>query len=543
MYNETFPWEDFGKESNKVLTYSYTNTQLGFVTRGTDGNGSDSNALRLAGTALFYWRIGKIREALDGDINSSRVISFDVNLMADPNRNFLASHPSMFRIGVNPPDYGASTTVFAEKDFVAAEEEMMADYGCSRDEAMSRYFAQTVLRYGVEQKDIELFIKQQTGVTSYVYEIQDWRRTYIILRADDNFHKGRAYMKNTLASCLPRLLPWLFDDSITSKAMPLLEEEKAMLNALPSNDPATFQSKAEEILGGCQGKFRSLGELAAYAPFIGFSLRALNARQIEADRAFYNARDTLSVQRDRLKTAYEEFETRQIVLEEIKKEAGDTEKLNAKDMEIAEYFSSNKAITSVTTQGGTVRYGVFTPLKNFDPDIFDSYLENDCSLLYNCDYDSVGLSEGEAIRVLRAIFETEEVELMMNGCFDYRAKDHWRYKGADSSDGIQNPHLYHYNCFGDYGPELDYAVSTGDIIAFAENSIASVGSINLGEACTVENFIRDLFFEYPDADEGDEAYQELNESLRFRYDGDPTLHTLWGTLQYLKKKDEERANS
>lgn len=536
MYSEIFPWEDYGACSKDILTFKYQNHQLGTLVNGLDYNGTYAYPLRLVAAALSYRRIRTIRQTWDGDPNSRRTAGFSLNLLHNPNYDFLSASPSMFKLGTTAQTIGVATVTFNEKDFVAAEEYMM-ELGVSKERAMSEYFRATALGHGKEKEDIELYIKQQTGVTSYVFQIDDWRKTYIILRKDDNFQKSFEALVNALASCLPRLLPWLFEGE------ELVEEEKDMLNALLTDkpgEPLEFQKKVEVVLEGCNGKFRSFRDTIMLAPFLGYNYRALLERNRIADRGYRDALDHLSNTKDRLREAYRSYEMRLAEQAEISKAITDKEELNKRDEELAEYFASNKAITSVSINNGTIRYEVLTPLKNFDPDIFDSYVDNDYSILYSaCDYGTVGISVNDAIRLLRAIFETEEVELMMTGCFDYLPKNSWRYRGAGSSDGIQNPHLYHYNCFGDYGPELDYANENGDIVAFAENSIASVSSINLGEACTIENFLRDLFYEYPGADEDDEDYQELNESRRFRYDGDSTLHTLWDTIQYLNKKDAE----
>jgi hypothetical protein len=307
-----------------------------------------------------------------------------------------------------------------------------------------------------------------------------------------------------------------------------------------------FAEKLEVVFAGANGKFLSVEDTANYLPFEGLHLQKLSVQCNRASDRLYDSEEDLRNVKRRLKECYERWQRDKMESMTLADALADSDgKLLEKDHELAEYFASNKAVKvkKVFKDRGEITFEVFTPLKNFDPDIYDTYASNTNSIFYdydNCDYDLVGLSMEDVRMLLDAIFSTEEVEIMMGGEFSFVGGSGWRYLGKTCNNGVANPHLNHFTCFGDYGPSLDEYAYEDDIISFVETCVASVGSLNIGEAITVQRFLKDIFYEDPNMNEYDEderEAQELNSTDMFRFKGETTLLNISEVLRRLKENE------
>lgn len=539
MYNDALYGTALGDYSRKVVGFEYEDKVLGINTIGQYRYSLPDLVFCLTAQALTYHRMKLFRKKLG--FNDRFTIPLSVFLTCGIN--------SFGRPTADPRDYtmpscsryGLYVYAIMESDCKSSEA-FMQENQRGHGTGMSAYFKSTrQFAHTEELTDVELFLKQQTGTTAYIFYRREDESTVVFFRDDDAFRTKKIATMHGLASCLPRLMPWVFEDE------PLIDEENEMLAALLSDEGMKeFAEKVEVVLAGANGKFLSVEDAANYLPFEGLHSRKLSIQCNDAkDKLCLSENDVLRA-KTRLREAYELLQNDKMKYMTLADALADGDgKLLEKDHELAEYFASNKAvkIRNVDKDTGEITFTVFTPLKNFDPDIFDTYASNNNSILYdydNCDYDLVGLNMYEVRMLLEAIFSTEEVEIMMSGDFRYIGGSGWKYLGKTRVSGIANPHLNHFNCFGDYGPSLDEYVYADDIISFVETCVASMSSLNIGEAITVQRFLRDIFYEEPgmdDYDEDERAAQELNSTGMFRFKGESTLLNIEGVLKRLKEKD------
>lgn len=541
MYNGSLYEASLGKYSHKVARFDYEDEVLGINTIGQYRYGLPDLVFCLTAQALIYHRMKLFRK--EGFFSDNFTVPISVFLTCNDN--------SYGRPTADPRDYtmpscsryGLYIYTLMEKDCTTSEEYLQMTQARGHGTGMSAYFKATRhFAHSEELTDVELFLKQQTGVTSYIFYREESAVTVVYFREDDAFRAKKTAAMHALASCLPRLMPWMF------KLEQLIDEENEMLAALLSDESMEeFAKKLEVIFAGANGKFLSIEDTATYLPFEGLHLQKLSVQCNNASDRLYQSEEDLRCVKRRLKECYERWRRDKMESMTLVDALADSDgKLLEKDHELAEYFASNKAVKvkKVLKDRGEITFGVFTPLKNFDPDIYDTYASNENSIFYdydNCDYDLVGLSMREVRMLLDAIFSTEEVELMMRGDFSYVGGSGWKYLGNLSSpNGIANPHLNHFTCFGDYGPSLDEYAYEDDIISFVETCVASVGSLNIGEAITVQRFLKDIFYEDPNFNEYDEderEAQELNSTAMFRFKGETTLLTISEVLGRLKENE------
>lgn len=415
----------------------------------------------------------------------------------------LARHPEDFNLQL-PNIYGLGVYNVLESDFLEAEQEQAQanESENSGRNAIDDYFRRAFrIRYGVSvtrMPDVELFLKQETGSTAYVLSLDNADRTLVIFRKAPGYNA--AMTAHAVASCLPRLLPWLFED------MPLSEHEGNLLRALLDNTPYAYYSLLEEAFVK-EGAGMGIHARHLRCIFEGYYERQYEKERDQLKDRINSTSSRLESCKEQLRTYSRSLEESRIVLAKLEKES--VKGFAKRDETLSDYFTLNKSIELRGVRNGTLEFDVCVPLKNFDPDIFDSYKDNAGSILYDLDYSLVGLSDDQAIKLLSALFETEEVEILLNGSFSFTPSERWNFMGTSSLlDGIGNPHLVHFDCFGEYGSFLEDAVSKKDAIEFIETCIASVGSLNIGEAITFEHFLKDLFFE--DGITGDEDdYEDI----------------------------------
>ena len=499
-------------------------------------------ALHLAATALAYHRANNPYWAEQSEGTGG--IGFFIDPRPDGGNLYLPPGQPDFSEISNSSIGGVGVYNVGEDRYLGVTNQ---ENGVGSDnEAFDRYIRRNRrLSDGATKRlvDVEVFIKQQAGLQAYVYIQESTHLAWVFFRDMATLGGDNYKALNIVAACLPRLVPWFFE------CKPLEPEEQEMLRCLLEGTPDRFVEKAEEILGGLNGKFDSIAVRKNLVEFSGYTNTALSAKSLALDSQVVTYVQEVQRLKEGLKNAYTNLDHCTVERECIEKALRDSNNGAGKDRELAEYFNANKALELLAVRpDNSLVFSVRTPLKNFDCDIFDSYLDNECSLLYDCNYDSAGISTEAAMRLLGAIFN-DEVELIMHGKFRFRAEDGWGYELTQFSDGQENPHLSHFNCFGDYGAELHSACCKGDLISFAEMCIASVGSLNIGEAPTMEHFLRDLFFEYPNLeeeydrdDEDDENLQEpcCDRKIRFPEDGDE-LYTVSEAIRKLQEKDNRAA--
>ena len=133
----------------------------------------------------------------------------------------------------------------------------------------------------------------------------------------------------------------------------------------------------------------------------------------------------------------------------------------------------------------TIRFGINTPLINYDADLLRSFIDSPKSNQYNGDVNK---------SLYTALFLNDKYRLWLrfNIVWSYsNDQNTWRlYRAANVSNsaivgnteiGLVNPHLHSYNCFGQNKSYIDKALADDDYILAIEQSIAAVGTLNFAD--------------------------------------------------------------
>ena len=133
----------------------------------------------------------------------------------------------------------------------------------------------------------------------------------------------------------------------------------------------------------------------------------------------------------------------------------------------------------------TIRFGINTPLINYDADLLRSFIDSPKPNQYNSDVNK---------SLYTALFLNDKYRLWLrfNIVWSYSSdQSTWHlYRASNVSNstivgnteiGLINPHLHSYNCFGQNRSYIDKALADDDYILAIEQSIATVGTLNFAD--------------------------------------------------------------
>lgn len=163
------------------------------------------------------------------------------------------------------------------------------------------------------------------------------------------------------------------------------------------------------------------------------------------------------------------------------------------DDDLRQFVLSNKSL--VFEPDMRCNFFAKTTLSNFDPDYAERAIQSGAMRrLFHM------LTPEDADNFVRAVFVDQEVTVRVQGAFYVEQEDTADIparSGTSLNDTryMPNPHLYHYGCRGDYGPEIVARMGDCDYAGALSACIASTGSLNLAESPTMQYFAADLFME------------------------------------------------
>lgn len=325
----------------------------------------------------------------------------------------------------------------------------------------------------------ETYLKQQ-GYDADVVINPNTRSTMIFL---SGLSRNSYKMLHTIESMFSILCPWLFENK------PLNAFELELMLSLREETSEHYEALINEFVGS-----KDIIRLSIERKLKGFTnqflIAELNAKRSELNGVELRIEDYENqVARDYAKAA----ELRLLVSDlQLKQESNDAEG----DKELTDIFCTNKALRLIERYNSSLEFEVSTYLSNYDIDMFEAYVKNERSVLYDvASYGDFKLEEGLAL--LKAIFIEERFKVKMAARFflDFsRPNNNPAPSYSDNnSEAINNPHLYYYSCLGDYEPAIKHACRDKDYAMALNLCIASTGSLNVAEGINMRNFIRDLF--------------------------------------------------
>ena len=170
--------------------------------------------------------------------------------------------------------------------------------------------------------------------------------------------------------------------------------------------------------------------------------------------------------------------------------------------ETMDFLFGNKHIQNISMDGGTMKFSIVTPLRYYETDILEKYME-----LNNGNY--LNSMSDEMKRLYRAIFIKKDYELNVCVTFIFSVenlKNLWLGRSIGFTNIISisasstsncmkykampNLHLTQYQCYGAHKDTMFKALTDGDLVQTFATLIASVQNINFADSTVGRAFIQ-----------------------------------------------------
>lgn len=324
--------------------------------------------------------------------------------------------------------------------------------------------------------NVEQYLYSQRRLRSVVFHCESTNSTMVVV---ERVNHSKLHL---ILSAYPILLPALFKD------YPVTDWERKFLNSLTDRDDTRFVSIVKDWLADNSWKNKILAK----------QLKNFVSNRVENQKRSI-IREIDTIDRDieqtecNLTDLYRRRENKTTMLLGIETRVGEDN-----DEELIDYFKSNKDINLVSATDSRLVFEVKTSLTNYDPEAFDAYTRSHHSELYK-DWNYYEFSGDEGRALMKAIFDTNKMQVMMRGKFildfDHQFFDINRSYSPFLDNTVANPHLTDYNCPGNNGKLIRDAIRSYDYVMAIAYCISVTGNLNFGEPHNVSNFMRHLFGE------------------------------------------------
>lgn len=424
--------------------------------------------------ALLYNRV-KAGESILLNRSSSRYTTRDINSNASETviRACLRGHDILDDIG--------GVLQIHSLDGVADDNDAMFAM-------LDRGALNTVFSGYVEIPEVSKFLDQKRLRTRFYVKEENNSAIVFVERLDvKKWH--------LLQSFIPRYFPALF------KELPLIESEIKLLKTLTNRYAPAYEECIEEFAK--QFDFRSI-----------YIRNSLNGFENESERRkLQSVKNQIADKRYEIENLHALFKRYYQEINELTTtELGLIEKLNraqngeVEDSELVEYFLCNKSLNLVSAYNGMIEFIVTTTISGYDPDLFESIIENRKSFFYRDCYDDIGakyenpdLTDDRIELLMRAIFEKQILKLRVCAIYylnfengDFGAKKFYDYPADILKTHTPNQHIQHYACLGNNRPIIGDAMVNRDYIAAISACCASAGNMNMSESNTGTFFMQKI---------------------------------------------------
>lgn len=288
-----------------------------------------------------------------------------------------------------------------------------------------------------------------------------------------------------LQTAILAIMPWYYDpknrDSIT-------KDELALLESLGGKGYIAYATCLNELI-----KKYDMRAIRIRRLMDGFETRADNQRieSVKIDLESYTS--TINSYNNAIAGLIRDRNEKQIILMGLKQKVAETER---KGSELMGYLIRNSRIDVADASDDTVTIIAKDYFEFFDEDLAERSLNNSYSDVYSA-YGS-DIDAEDMGRLLRAIFLDKELKLRAAAAYQIRIGSGVNGLGRYNRDGMYddampNPHIYYYECLGDYVRTLNQLVQENDYIGVVDQCLASVRSLNWGDSCVMEKFLNDMY--------------------------------------------------
>lgn len=276
------------------------------------------------------------------------------------------------------------------------------------------------------------------------------------------------------ASCLFRVLPWLFNNE---------EEAAAIARAITKNQTEEFKA----IINACCADFDFRGFMIR-RNLIGWasSFRASQIESLERQMADYaNRVRNLEAEIDDYLNKYGAANDNLLALKRSSDGDDDT---------LLQFFLNHHQldvykISNYDGGGKSLQYSIIDTIEYYDE---DNFLNN-----YNNRNSTIGGSNPDMKRILYGIFKEHKGVIRVEAIFkltNLSSLTPVKYErtGKFNATHLPHPHLYHAGCLGGNKQYIDRYMMAGDWDMAIEQSIAAVKNVNMGDAAIIGAMVRDI---------------------------------------------------
>ncbi|MBQ0014744.1 MAG: hypothetical protein KBS82_05430 [Oscillospiraceae bacterium] len=170
------------------------------------------------------------------------------------------------------------------------------------------------------------------------------------------------------------------------------------------------------------------------------------------------------------------------------------------DSEIMEYFLRNPHLYLENVDDRSIDFIAQDYVTYYDEDLVESVLDNRNSFIYRVGgrFMSDVYSAEEMKRFMTRVFIDQKMKIKF--CAAYRfifgrgveGLKGYRF-GMEFNDSMPNPHINRYSCLGNYNMSINTSIQENDYLTALEQCIASCKSLNFGDSCVMEEFMRFIY--------------------------------------------------
>lgn len=280
----------------------------------------------------------------------------------------------------------------------------------------------------------------------------------------------------------PRLLPWYFREK------KLTDEEKLLLKSLTRESDQEYLSLLEGFAKRLDLRSVTIRNLVG-----GLTTRVAEQRIAVLENEIIQLRCDM----ERLMNQYEE-RCRQLDERNIMLNGRIAQRNSASgDDELLKFLTSQSWFYPKEQMPNGFSFAVSSFLDQFDPDMFESILNNEYSYLWEDSCFGVCGNKEDYKKFLNALFSNDAtMKIRCYAPFAIDLRGGIRTSGfattQDLRDMMPNPHLYYHSCFGDHRPLIEARIQAGDLIGAVMQCKQSASSLNVGESATMRPFIQAL---------------------------------------------------
>lgn len=324
-------------------------------------------------------------------------------------------------------------------------------------EDLARFFEQKKIR-------VRFFINEQQKNTIIFVENLDIRKWHL------------------LQSLITRYFPWYFAEN------PATEFEIKIIKSLTTRYEPEYKKLMEEI--SSKFDFRTM---KIRKELHGFEVRFEKDKLRNVEDQINRQRTELDNLNRRFRDIYQQIQdltTTQLgLIAKINRGVGDDE-----DSELLEYFLCNKNLHLIRIDGSMMEFVVARTVADFDPDVFDSAINNPNSFFYRHystgeRYENKEMTDERIKKLMLAIFEEGLLKLRL--CAGYKLGFADGYysglRGYDFPESIlsthtPNQHIQHYACLGNNDQLIREAMVKRDYVGALVACCSSAGNMNFTES-------------------------------------------------------------